>query len=307
MIKPQSRQVVDNLVIKIYVVCHKQAYVPKHPLLVPIQVGAALTHEKFEGMIYDNNGDNISLMNRSYCELTAQYWAWKNDNADYYGFFHYRRYLSFRLKRGKRPYILANYPNENLLNKLCYNDTEKIRQLICKYDIIMPLAEEMNVDMNTYYGNAAFHHAEDLQLLSGIIDELFPEYMCAFEKYMSGTKMYPCNIFIMKKQLFNDYCNWLFKILSEYDNRSGQKNYTGQEARVNGYLAERLLGVYYTWLLENNKVKSLELQRIDFQLNTVKYVKRKFKYLLLPPNSRRTKFARDMRGKICRRRKGYVK
>jgi len=51
MIKPQSRQVVDNLVIKIYVVCHKQAYVPKHPLLVPIQVGAALTHEKFEGMI----------------------------------------------------------------------------------------------------------------------------------------------------------------------------------------------------------------------------------------------------------------
>ena len=28
-------------------------------------------------------------------ELTVQYWAWKNVQADYYGLCHYRRYLSF--------------------------------------------------------------------------------------------------------------------------------------------------------------------------------------------------------------------
>lgn len=46
-------------------------------------------------MLHDDEGDNISERNKTYCELTAQYWAWKNEEADYYGFFHYRRYLAF--------------------------------------------------------------------------------------------------------------------------------------------------------------------------------------------------------------------
>ena len=79
--------------IKIYVVCHKKSYVPKNPYLYPIQVGASIAGTRLSDMLDDDEGDNISEKNKSYCELTAQYWAWKNDDADYYGFFHYRRYL----------------------------------------------------------------------------------------------------------------------------------------------------------------------------------------------------------------------
>ena len=81
--------------IKIYVVCHKPSYVPENPYLCPIQVGTALSGNELEGMLHDNEGDNISDRNKTYCELTAQYWAWKNDDADYYGFFHYSRYIAF--------------------------------------------------------------------------------------------------------------------------------------------------------------------------------------------------------------------
>ena len=49
----------------------------------------------FRACCHDDEGDNISQKNKTYCELTAQYWAWKNEDADYYGFFHYRRYLAF--------------------------------------------------------------------------------------------------------------------------------------------------------------------------------------------------------------------
>ena len=73
--------------IKLFVCCHRPVDVPKHPLLVPLQVGAALADSRFYGFLHDDAGENISRKNRSYCELTAQYWVWKNVRADYYGFF----------------------------------------------------------------------------------------------------------------------------------------------------------------------------------------------------------------------------
>ena len=60
------------------------------------------TKEVPEGVYQDNQGDNISSLNKSYCELTTQYWAWKNMQADYYGFCHYRRFFSFSEKKIKR-------------------------------------------------------------------------------------------------------------------------------------------------------------------------------------------------------------
>ena len=68
---------------KIYVACHKDFYIPESEVLFPIQVGAALAPSRFDNMLHDDVGDNISKKNRSYCELTAQYWAWKNDDSDY--------------------------------------------------------------------------------------------------------------------------------------------------------------------------------------------------------------------------------
>ena len=61
--------------IKLLVSCHQMAAVPELPFLCPIQVGAALSPERFPGFLYDDAGENISAQNRSYCELTAQYWA----------------------------------------------------------------------------------------------------------------------------------------------------------------------------------------------------------------------------------------
>lgn len=244
--------------IKLFVCCHQPEEVPKHPLLVPVQVGAALADSRFPGFLYDDTGENISAKNRSYCELTAQYWAWKNADADYYGFFHYRRYLYPDI-RAKRPYQIEKKADISLLNRLSY---EGFLDLIQQHDMILPMGENMYLPVREHYAKASFHHREDLELTEKIVREISPGYETALEQYLSGTVCYFGNIFIMCKSVFQEYCNWLFSILEEFDRRANTGNYGPQEMRVDGYLGERLLGTFY--LHQRDRLDVLELPRVHF-------------------------------------------
>ena len=128
--------------IQLFVCCHQPSFVPEHPLLVPIQVGAALAEERFPGFLQDDVGaDNLSAKNRSYCELTAQYWAWKHAEADFYGFFHYRRYL-YPEPEARLPYRLERSPAPEVLDRLGYG---RFGELIGRYDVILPKGEDMHL------------------------------------------------------------------------------------------------------------------------------------------------------------------
>ena len=79
--------------IKILVAQHKEAEVFHNEVYIPIHVGKALSKTEL-GILCDDTGDNISHLNPYFCELTAQYWAWKNmHDVEYIGLCHYRRYF----------------------------------------------------------------------------------------------------------------------------------------------------------------------------------------------------------------------
>lgn len=275
--------------IRLYVSCHKPTPVPEYPLLLPIQVGSALSEERFPGFLQDDAGENISGQNRSYCELTAQYWAWKNGKADYYGFFHYRRYLYPDIS-AKLPYRIEGSPTPELLGKLGYGD---FPELISQYDLILPKGEDMRLPVREHYARAPFHHKKDLDLAEEILLEKYPEYDPAAEEYLSGTVCYFGNIFIMKRRVFEDYCGWLFAILEEFDRRADTGDYGPQEKRVDGYLAERLLGV---WVAYHRQLRTLELPRVHFVEDPVERYQKRAVNLLLPPGSRRRSWVKRIRG-----------
>ena len=91
-----------------------------NPLYVNVRCGAVYDKrnpEEYGHILGDNTGDNISEKKYRYSELTVQYWAWKNQNADYYGLCHYRRYLIFRnacddYERDQRDQVQCNYLNK---------------------------------------------------------------------------------------------------------------------------------------------------------------------------------------------------
>ena len=86
---------------QITVIAHKPYAMPLCELYLPLHVGAE--GKENIGFTPDNTGDNISVKNPYFCELTGLYWAWKNLNCDYLGLVHYRRYFA-----GKEKFIVNN-------------------------------------------------------------------------------------------------------------------------------------------------------------------------------------------------------
>ncbi len=142
--------------------------------MLPIEVGADLRKKHIEEILQDNQGENISSKNKMYCELTAQYWAWKNLDADYYGFFHYRRYLNFSDKRySVDPWqnIVEESPTGDCLKKYNYEDIVRL-----SVNTIV-LAEEKNVakmsdrsaSVYEQYKNGRSLNIKDVDLVRDII------------------------------------------------------------------------------------------------------------------------------------------
>lgn len=261
--------------IKIFVSCHEDSYVPKNKYLYPIQVGAALSPVRFSDKLADNIGDNISSKNKNYCELTAQYWAWKNVEADYYGFYHYRRYISFSdTIIGSDPVVATiDYLFENDLD-LIKNTENEIEKIVPNYDIITVRPRDLGEKtVFQQFQEEKVHNTQDLEICLEIIKEYFPEYYNTAFHYLNSNQIYYCNMYILKSYLFKKYSEWIFQILEEFNKRKDLSKYNCSQYRVSGYLAERLWGIFYLYTKENcPELKCLEQQRIHVRYTNKLYL-----------------------------------
>lgn len=261
--------------IKIFTSYHKKCELLKNKYIYPIQVGADVNGVVYENSLHDNTGENISKKNAQYCELTAQYWAWKNENADYYGFFHYRRYLSFNTEKTYTADSWGNvcepFLSTELTKKYCW-DESSIQNLVEKYDLILPQLKDirtmphMGKNMREQYTAEGTLHRRDLDIMLEVIKEKYPTFLKYAESYENGHKTYFNNMFCMKKEIFESYSNWLFDILEGCVKRGNYADYSTEALRTPGHLAERLLNIYVLYLKDTKKdLKYTELQTVFFE------------------------------------------
>ena len=226
--------------IKIFVCAHKEVPLPQHPYFLPIQAGAAL-HEHINGYQPDDEGDNISIKNPHFCELTCHYWAWKNlKNVDIVGLNHYRRYFDFTIKWTQFSADKHFISTEEFLKQ--YYKFPDLEKLLSQYDIILPVARHWRVSNTQQYGD--YHIAKDWEMLRQIIKERHPEYIPAFEKTMDhSNKAVGYNMFITNWKHFDAYSEWLFDVLFEVEKRVPPIDDPIQ-SRIYGYMSERLINVF---------------------------------------------------------------
>lgn len=234
--------------IKVVVATHKKYQMPQEAIYLPVQVGSQ--GKENLGYVLDNTGDNISLKNPYYCELTGLYWAWKNLNADYIGLCHYRRHFTCSRiipRKSQKKFKI-------LLNQI------QIENKLKNTDIILPKKRKYYIEtLYNHYKHTM--HIEPLEQTEKIIKEKYPNYTEQFEKLKKRTSAHMFNMFIMKKEYLNKYCKWLFDILFELEKRIDIGQYDSFHARFFGRISELLLDVW----IDTNHLKYEEVRVIDME------------------------------------------
>lgn len=259
----------EKMDIKIIVAAHKKYRMPLDNIYIPLHVGAE--GKKAIGYQGDNTGDNISIMNPYFCELTGLYWMWKNLNADYLGLAHYRRHFCFRKKGGA--------DKEDRKWKSILNSKEA--QMLCwQFDVIVP-AKRYYIIETLYSHYAHTHYKEHLEKARDIIKEKYPQYLDSYDKTLTKTSGYMFNMFLMKADLLSEYCGFLFDVLFELDKAVDTSGYSSFQARYPGRIGEILFNV---WLdkesqerkLKIKEIKCIHMERINWWNKGTAFLKAKF-------------------------------
>lgn len=265
--------------IKILVSYHKDSARIESQIITPIHVGAKNSIVDLK-MLRDDEGINISDKNDKYCELTAQYWAWKNLDAEFYGFMHYRRHFAFKdieycLEDGT-PAIYNNI-NEKYKKEIGLND-DIIYHCVDGVDLILPLIVDTStwgaVSNEVQFSCLENLHAIDFDIVCQTVVELYPNYSDAVHEFRTSHYAYWYNMFIMKKEIFVEYSEWLFSILENSERKIDFTKYNQQEIRTLAFMAERLLSIYLIKLWKDKPELKVKFLKMTFVKNADKLPKK---------------------------------
>lgn len=275
----------DHPLIKILVSYIKPSYLFKSDVLTPIHLGRAVEREDSkDGTITDTDiewlhknciGDddfegNISAVNRRVGFLTGTYWAWKNydklGNPEYFGSFGYRRLFNPKFLVCLKDFDIITPPflNTHSTNKLSLINSHGESL----YNVTKQVFKELNLNWNE------------------------------FENYLNLDSGYYFEQYIMKRNIFFEFCKWispiLFKLIErineiKIDSYEKEKilnyfkigtrvylcnsnNFEIYQYRNIGFMLERLTGYYLYTLVNTNNIKSMAVNTEEFQSDYKRYI-----------------------------------
>lgn len=276
--------------VKIYVPYHKPYPIVKSDIIVPINLGRAVLDQTTKdgslsaddmsymitNMIGDDTGENISRKNREYCELTGLYWIWKNclncNEISHIGYMSYRRLFIFND-------ALINAIND--LDEVSYNgyildksrekilhyvglDSSTVLSACSNYDCILPYKVNLkkfgiNSVLHDYVEKIPGMHLNDILLLNDYIYNMNPELGAMFKEYLYSSYKYMYQCFILRSNIFVEYCKFMFNILFNFEKQVNVDLYTINGKRTLAYLGEHLYGFYLSYILNCPESKILHL------------------------------------------------
>ena len=253
--------------VRIIVAAHKKYRMPDDPMYLPVQVGAI--GKESIGYQRDDEGDNISELNPSFCELTGMYWAWKHLSSEYIGLVHYRRHFSFHSK-GKDPWAAIMKSDE-------------LKPYLRRYKVFVPTKRRYYIE--TLYSHYAHtHYASQLDEVRKVLLEKYPDYINNYDTVIRRRWGYMFNMMVAERAFFSDYCTWLFDILFILRGKLGDQKLSVFQGRFYGRISEIMFNVWLNKMIEENRIKRnqikeikcIHMEKIDWLKKGTAFLKAKF-------------------------------
>ena len=250
-------------------------------------------------MIGDDTGENISLEKRYFNEMTALYWAWKNydklGDPDFVGLSHYRRHFVFNEK--------AKLPERRWLPECpvywyegCeqeyknFIDTKYLNDMLEKYDIITTYEydtkkQNLNKVYNTLkdrFCELTGFDGELYEIMKNYIANNYPDYKKDIDIFEGRTDHHLFNMFVMRKDLFFDYCNFIFPTLFEIKKHLIKRELNFTEMRAPGFLAEFITSIFirHNERVARARVKNLNVMFLNRVITSTELGEMKKQYLI---------------------------
>lgn len=244
--------------IRLYISCPFKCSLSETDIIKPIQVGTVIADERCENIQGDDTGENISDLHAYFGDLTAHYWVWKNydsiGNPEYIGFMKHDRHFVFKenfFDFGTDSNTLSGYSyfpyvaiDSTYKEKIGLDDSV-IAGVLSKSDAVFVKKSFTRAVGAKSYKRLLFKEHKKIRdtydICRQIILENYPEY----EKYVNmlenGSYAYRYNMFVLKKELFFEYCQLVFPVLQELYQ---QTNYPDQYLETYKALGEFLYSLF---------------------------------------------------------------
>lgn len=92
-----------------------------------------------------------------------------------------------------------------------------------------------------------------------VVGDLYPDYLMKFDEVFDAPEFYNYNMMLAKKQVFADYCAWLYPILDRIEELSQPKG-ADRCDRYTAYMSESLETLYF--MTNRNQLKIYHTGRI---------------------------------------------
>ena len=253
--KKQKSVTIEEPLLNIFIVTHKDFKNYRYnPVYKIIANDPSKLRDKYDlEVLYCDENSKLKDMDVAYGEISKFYHVYNlyksgKMSSQYVGFNHYRRYFSF------------------------LDDIPDLDKIFKKYDVILTnqlfISKRNHSNLRSNY--CKYHLCRNYDEMIEIIKDKRPEFYEAAIEASNMSLFYSCNMFIMKKRDFINYCEFMFDILFEFDKRHNFKTtkdmqvYMRQyydekevafQARTQGFLSERISTIFYHKYFNFSRIK----------------------------------------------------
>jgi len=185
------------------------------------------------------------------------WWADKHyseiGDPDYIGFVHYRRFFSFTCKSP-----IVNISASVFNPAFCAKSAELLFMMLkdsldCLTFCPLPVTSDSEHKFVDVLEQLKFLSKDGMNIPDEVCDKSFELFLqnCkdeSFKKFlkqaMSIRNSYVCNIFVLKKELFHEFCSIAFPVFVELKSMLSDNDLKNIHPRFMGYILERFTSTY---------------------------------------------------------------